>query len=293
MIKIKNLKTEKTEQQYDNEWRSVNGQKNLLLSYTDWTQLPDVPLVNREEFTKWRKSLRKVDMRDTFDSPDQALEFLGKYEDRLPKPELDFSLPSETSIVSEPCTREDPRFKELAETLDSLAEQFTGSQSKTGEIYDDSMLNKKFDQLEEKLSSLESHLLTQEKTNFEVITKEDAYEIVKKHLVELELINFVDRILDFPILVGQVEQALDFLSDSSANIHDYYLLENTEEGLDDRQYAHSIIKKYKSFLKEQKEIKKHFHEQITRVYNMATKELNDFFKSHGYRYRCSNEDKGD
>lgn len=258
MIKIKNLKTEKTERQIENEWKSIIGQKNHLLLSTDWTQLSDVPLANRKEFTKWRRGLRKINVRETFDSPSQALEFLNKYEERLPTPEFDFSLSTD---------QDEPDEIQTSDEKPDMAYQ------------------EQISRLEEKLHRIEQHvdLLNSVST----IPIEEARQIIVNHLKRDMFDNSEIRFIDFPILLGQVEQALDFLSDSKASIEDYYLLEKTDPAMDDKEYAHFVIQSYKQFLKDQKNIKKDYQERVSSVYDMSVEQINDFLQSNGYRYRCS------
>lgn len=44
------------------EWENVRTKRNILISRTDWTQLPDVPLTaeKRQQFQDYRKSLRDI-----------------------------------------------------------------------------------------------------------------------------------------------------------------------------------------------------------------------------------------
>lgn len=278
MIKIKNLKTEKTEKQIKNEWNTVKGQKHLLLTHTDWTQLSDVPLVNKEEFVKWRKTLRKAELETMFDVPSQAMEFLVKYEERLPKPVFDFSMLPFSENQLEPKTEgENDRLENLTIALDELQEQVKDIKEK-----------KDWQALEQKVTALED-LLNSQINTFEILSLEDAHKIIVNHYTQLEGNKSLDRLLQFPILAGQVEQALDFLSDPSSNINDYYLLDNPDSSVDDKEYAHSVIRSYKEFLKNQKELRNDFQKQIQSVYTMSIEDVNGFFNANGYRYRCSHE----
>ena len=46
----------------EQEWGAVRGQRNFLLTRTDWTQLPDAPLTNIEtqEWASYRQALRDI-----------------------------------------------------------------------------------------------------------------------------------------------------------------------------------------------------------------------------------------
>lgn len=60
--KIKNIKTVKTAKQINDEISLLKSKKRLELTNTDWTQLPDVPLYNREDFSAWRNKLRTLEI---------------------------------------------------------------------------------------------------------------------------------------------------------------------------------------------------------------------------------------
>lgn len=44
----------------DTQWPVVRAQRNRLLSASDWTQLPDVPLAAKEAWATYRQALRDV-----------------------------------------------------------------------------------------------------------------------------------------------------------------------------------------------------------------------------------------
>lgn len=41
-------------------WISVRSQRNSFLSSSDWTQIQDVPLTNKEEWVSYRQALRDI-----------------------------------------------------------------------------------------------------------------------------------------------------------------------------------------------------------------------------------------
>ena len=41
-------------------WDEVRTRRNALLAASDWTQLPDVPLVNKEAWAQYRQALRDI-----------------------------------------------------------------------------------------------------------------------------------------------------------------------------------------------------------------------------------------
>ena len=61
-MKIKNIKTVKTDEMYNKEWTEVLSVKNRLLQLSDWTQLPDSGLTDNcvKNFMEWRTSLKKL-----------------------------------------------------------------------------------------------------------------------------------------------------------------------------------------------------------------------------------------
>lgn len=61
-MKIKNIKTVKTDEMHNKEWTEVLSVKNRLLQLSDWTQLPDSGLTDKcvKSFMEWRASLKKL-----------------------------------------------------------------------------------------------------------------------------------------------------------------------------------------------------------------------------------------
>lgn len=44
----------------ETEWPVVRSQRNQLLSASDWTQLPDVPLATKDAWAIYRQALRDI-----------------------------------------------------------------------------------------------------------------------------------------------------------------------------------------------------------------------------------------
>lgn len=70
----------------DVKWTDINKSKNLLLSQTDWTQLPDTGLSANSvlEWRKWRDEVRKIN-QDNYDERIPAVLALKKLKDNHPK----------------------------------------------------------------------------------------------------------------------------------------------------------------------------------------------------------------
>lgn len=47
----------------EEQWEKVRKQRYLLLSQSDWTQLPDVPLATKEAWATYRQALRDVTLQ--------------------------------------------------------------------------------------------------------------------------------------------------------------------------------------------------------------------------------------
>lgn len=60
MQKISNIQFSATEEQEVMLWAEILAQRNRLLINSDWTQLPDARLLNRNEWTTWRNKVRKI-----------------------------------------------------------------------------------------------------------------------------------------------------------------------------------------------------------------------------------------
>ena len=243
---IKNIKTEKTEKQKDNEWKSVIGHKTLLLNSTDWTQLEDVFLSNKDEFVKWRRNLRKTDLKKIFDSPEQAEDELNKVEARKPIPI--FSKTVKPDNVS--------KLEKEVRDLNILVHQLANS-----------MMEKEEPKLE-KLNLSDSH-----KKIIDLL-------IVEKNEVLISL-----GALTLPILTAQTDQAIDFLSRNQASLSDYSLLDNDTNDAD-TQFVQKIIDSFKQKRKELYKIELDYLQKIESVYNMPIEEVNNYFIEYGHRYRC-------
>lgn len=47
----------------ETEWPVVRAKRNQLLTASDWTQLPDVPIATKEAWTVYRQALRDVTLQ--------------------------------------------------------------------------------------------------------------------------------------------------------------------------------------------------------------------------------------
>ena len=47
----------------ENEWINVRKTRDRLLATTDWTQLPDVPLLTKEAWANYRQALRDITLQ--------------------------------------------------------------------------------------------------------------------------------------------------------------------------------------------------------------------------------------
>jgi hypothetical protein len=52
--------TESWAPSYDRQDQAIKSQRNLLLTSSDWTQLPDVPLATKDAWTTYRQALRDI-----------------------------------------------------------------------------------------------------------------------------------------------------------------------------------------------------------------------------------------
>ena len=55
-----NLGTKLWEKDMDAQWRVIRSERAHLLSRTDWTQLPDVPLATKVVWATYRQALRDI-----------------------------------------------------------------------------------------------------------------------------------------------------------------------------------------------------------------------------------------
>lgn len=261
MQKIKNLKTEKSEKQIIDEWSTVEANRCYYLTSTDWTQLPDVHLKNREEFVQWRNKVRTLQIHD-FSSPIEANNFLKTFESERPKAQFEEYKPINKNS-------DDPRIEALDKKLDEqnvLVHQLINH-----------MLETEKDAREEDIASID---------------RAESIEIILGKLTDEHHKEMIDMgALTFPLKLSQVEQALDFLaSDNESSVATYSLLDNETDG-SDAEYAEKLIEDYKQYLKTLSVIDKRYADRCGSVYNMTTQDINDWFHSHGYRYRCSEQGK--
>lgn len=94
-MKIKNIKTVKTEEMHNKEWTEVLSVKNRLLQMSDWTQLPDSGLSDNcvKNFMEWRTSLKKL-RRSTATSIKNVIHTTNVLRDNIPAIEWGQSTPS-------------------------------------------------------------------------------------------------------------------------------------------------------------------------------------------------------
>lgn len=61
-IRVEALTPEEQQARIDSQWANVRAQRNNLLSGSDWTQLPDVPMSDdlRQQWVAYRAALRNV-----------------------------------------------------------------------------------------------------------------------------------------------------------------------------------------------------------------------------------------
>ena len=60
--KVRNKTEQEITEEIENMWRSIRDRRNVFLTESDWTQLPDSPLTNQKQ-TEWqiyRQSLRDI-----------------------------------------------------------------------------------------------------------------------------------------------------------------------------------------------------------------------------------------
>lgn len=97
--KISGLRIDSSDRK-DHRWLEALSHRNLLLSKTDWTQLPDSGLTDEsvEEFRVWRQLLRDIKQK-TAGSPDAVVNRVSLLKDKLPKPrrkdDFDYSINAE------------------------------------------------------------------------------------------------------------------------------------------------------------------------------------------------------
>lgn len=262
-LRIQNVQTKKTERQIETEWAEVAAMKSRLLSSTDWTQLDDVVLENDAEIRQWRQRLRDIDIREDFNSPKTASRYLSEYEASFPR----VLYSSDTSRHRQ----EDIRPEEFNENLDRLFQYVEA--------------------LEKKITSLES-LINEpviEEEPVEYVSIENAQDIVLNQLKEQKNQNLVNSgSLEYPLISTKMEQAADFLSrDDEQPLAEYSLLKNNRN-VSDVEYAEQILYECRNYFKNLYTIEKDYLHQIESVYNMSIDEMNEWFESHGYRYRCDN-----
>lgn len=58
-----NTSTKTWDKDLNAQWRVVRSKRAYLLSHTDWTQLPDVPLDTKERWKVYRQALRDITLQ--------------------------------------------------------------------------------------------------------------------------------------------------------------------------------------------------------------------------------------
>ena len=250
MLYIKNIKTAKTASQINDEWKKAEAYRNSLLASTDWTQLPDVGLCNIEEYVKWRKDIRAVDLKKMFENASDAEEYIKTLESTKPEPVL--------STIGE--TGSENRYEKLQNELKEL--------------------NVLVHQL---VSALKEPNISESET---IIDRKKSIPLIIDFLMKEKNEKLIQAgVLTFPILISQMDQAIDFLSREDSTLDSYSVLHNNTDSAD-REYVQAVIDNFKEKRKELYEIDRAYLQKQQNVYNMSIEEVNNYFIENGHRYRC-------
>lgn len=264
MITIKNIQTKRSDKQIEDEWAKVIATKKSLLRHTDWTQLQDVNLDNKKDFLQWRKELRDLNIRKSFNNTKEAFSFLEDYKKKIPNPIFKNDKSNEENIKLNDVIKENKQLKESIADLNILVHQLK-------------------DSLLEEFKNRETAI---DKDTIEEIGVEESIKFIVSEIKKEKhnkLIN--EGALTFSILASKMEQAVDFLSSDSTDLDSYSLL-NNDSSTHDRVYAKNVIEDYKNKRKQLNNIESSYLQKEQSVYNMSSDDINEFFVNNGHRYRC-------
>lgn len=290
MLEIKNLKTERTEFQENQEWAEAESIRLRLLSSTDWTQLKDIKLQNQEEIVSWREELRSINLKKDFNTASKAKSFLKSYENTRPK------------LIKVPVEDKNDlkQLDDLKTQLeDSIKHQIDSALNNNNKK--DNLLEVMREELDEKiLLSVEnikryidkeisdlrsSHENTE--PEIEAINTETVRDILLKSYKEQKQKELLDAgALEHVLIEAKLDQATEFLVKES-NLEEYSLLENENPEVSDVDYVQSVVERSKLYFNKIYNIEKEYLQKEKLLYTMSSEELNEELKSYGHRYRCT------
>lgn len=250
--RITNVKLGHSRNKTDQAWNAVKAQKRRLLMDSDWTQLTDlVNLINHEDFAIWRKRLRNLNLKREFSSPEQAAEFLTEYEKIMPVvKQVSVKAPSHDK-------------KDLDANIAEIVEREVEKRLATLSLAD----------------PIEDTLIDVEHRQAVSI----AVELNSRLKVEKLLENGA---AEYALIRERLDRATDFLVDQDTSLNEYTLLQN-DTNMTDREYASEILEEAKQYFKNLLGIEQEFAKKRASIQNMGCEQLNEFFKTHGYRHRCT------
>lgn len=166
-LEITNIKTSKTEKQLKDEITAINAKRLSQLAMSDWTQLSDVPLSNRKEFTHWRQELRELNIRVHEDS-----DTLNDIISRKPQP-----------IFSEEVTidEKEDTVEEFSDEVLSIDLNLGSNGVETYLIVDDTIKNRL-----EAISTYEQVLIEEKNTQLALaqISSYPFYKLIQEELID-------------------------------------------------------------------------------------------------------------
>jgi hypothetical protein len=249
MKKIRNLTTSTTFKQKEDFLISLKAKKRFYLQQTDWTQLKDVPLRNDTELLEWRKKLRNFKIDEKADG--STKKELEKIIAEQPTPNISYNTNQDDTI---------------------------------GDVSIDKFLD-----LERELNNLNDKIeytnKPQEQNEIELLSLEECEEQLKKCFNKYKANELIENggVVEYNLKKIMLEEAVERkLSNGKSNtpLLDQDSTDHSETELD------KIINDCKEYFKNINELYTRLNKEERSLYNMNSTEINEWFESHGHRYRC-------
>ena len=288
MVKIRNLKTEESTQQIKDAWLEVAASKNRLLASTDWTQLKDISLHNEKKFSTWRKKLRDLDLKATFETPQQAKSFLEDYKKTIPKPNW-------SSEVEQANTENDLKEELQSFCSEKIERDIHEAKLESSKQEEQPNLKEELQSLiEEKVKLSNAELLNEiylslnqpeEAPEPMCVNHDEALNILKKAYRKAKNDKLLEvGVLDHTIITEKLNQAGDFLSGDDS-IENYPLLIPSTDIEDPEDHVKDLLKECKQYFNRLYSIEKEFANMNTTLYTMTNDEIVKELESYGHRHR--------
>lgn len=214
---LSNVSFKLTDEVISRNWMSVNARKTRLLSLSDWTQMPDVPLPQniRNVWRQWRSKVRAV-KRSAYTDPSKAMEALKSLELQIPEGISEEALAEVADMPALPNPEMDAIKQQLVDVIRNHVD--TEVAPKVITMADvEKLIDVKLDAVQQML--LENFQMSLEKKLSNFVEKSPPSEDKRTWGEALDdLHTFIDKKFARPAFDEELfQEAVDFLSNNEAD----------------------------------------------------------------------------